>query len=121
MQRLLIGRILGMAGHTVWLATTGVEGVAIATSRYPDLILMDVFLPEMNGLEAIRHIKAHSVTQHTPVIVLTAYMLIDALIVQTYGCDDFEMKPINFNALLAKIDRLCRPTRAAEFGAGAGA
>lgn len=119
MQRLLIGQVLRMAGHTVWLANTGAEGVAIATSRYPDVILMDVFLPELNGLEATHQIKAHRATQHIPIIVLTTYMLIDALIAQTYGCDDFAIKPINFTALLAKIERLCRPTHATEFGAGA--
>lgn len=117
MQRDLIGRILQRSGYEVWLAIDGAEAVSIATAHYPDLILMDALLPVMNGLDATRQLKKQDSTQHIPVIMLTAYVLIDALVAKTYGCDDFEIKPINFTALLGKIARLSRPTLAAEMSA----
>ena len=116
-QRDLIGRGLQRSGYDVWFAFTGAEAVKLASTRYPDLILMDVRLPEMNGLEAARRLKAQANTRHIPVIMLTAYMLIDALVARTYGCDDYAVKPVNFAALLGKVARLCRPTHTTELGA----
>ncbi len=117
LQRSLIERVLHMAGHTVWLAGNGVDAIALAMACYPELILMDVLLPEMNGLEATRQLKANSLTRHIPVIALTAYQLIDSLIAQAYGCDDFAIKPVSVATLLAKVDRFCRADRAAECSA----
>lgn len=110
MQRDLISRILQRSGYEVWLAFDGLEAVNLASARYPDIILMDALLPIMNGLDATRQLKKQPSTSHIPVIMLTAYVLIDALVAKTYGCDDFELKPINFSTLLAKIVRLSRPT-----------
>ncbi|MBS1966982.1 MAG: response regulator [Chloroflexi bacterium SZAS-1] len=115
-QRDFISRILQKSGYEVLFALNGTEGVRVATTSYPDLILMDALLPEMNGLEAAHQLKMQTATRHIPIIMLTAYVLIDALMAKTYGCDDFEMKPINFPALLAKISRLCSPSLTAEFG-----
>lgn len=117
MQRDLISRILQRSGYEVWLALDGMEAVSLASARYPDIILMDALLPVMNGLDATRQLKKQSNTMHIPVIMLTAYVLIDALVAKTYGCDDFELKPINFSTLLAKIARLSRPTLATELSA----
>ncbi|KPV53354.1 hypothetical protein SE17_10110 [Kouleothrix aurantiaca] len=117
MQRDLISRILQRSGYEVWLAFDGMEAVSLASAHYPDIILMDALLPIMNGLDATRQLKKQPNTMHIPVIMLTAYVLIDALVAKTYGCDDFELKPINFSTLLAKIVRLSRPTMATELSA----
>jgi CheY-like chemotaxis protein len=85
----------------------GQVGVNMATSESPDLILMDLSLPVMDGWEATRQIKADPATQSIPVIALTAHaMASDEQKALDAGCDDYDTKPINFKRLLGKIDNL---------------
>ena len=96
---------LSRAGFTVIVATDGAPGVAMAASEQPDLILMDLTLPGIDGEEATRRIKADPVTKHIPVIALTANgngwrNREEAL---AAGCDDFDTKPVELPRLLGKI------------------
>jgi CheY-like chemotaxis protein len=95
---------LTRAGHTVMIATDGAQGVAMASSEQPDLILMDLSLPVLDGWEATRRIKAAPETKHIPVIALTAHAMTgDREKAMAAGCDDFDTKPIELPRLLAKI------------------
>ena len=94
-------------GFEVSIARTGTEGVAMARAELPDLVIMDLVLPEMDGFEAARQLRAGDDTGHIPIIALSASVLpehqhraIDA------GCDDFQTKPVDFPRLRAKIDEL---------------
>ncbi len=89
------------------VATDGARGVEIAKRNAPDLVLMDLFLPIVDGYEAIRLIKANVGTRRIPIIALSAHtMAEDRAKAFSAGCDDFETKPIVFTRLLAKIRRL---------------
>jgi CheY-like chemotaxis protein len=95
---------LTRAGHTVMIATDGAQGVAMASSERPDLILMDLSLPVLDGWEATRRIKAAPDTKHIPVIALTAHAMTgDREKALSAGCDDFDTKPIEMPRLLGKI------------------
>src|SRR6516225_8128570 len=87
---------LSRAGFTVIIATRGTQGVAMATSERPDLILMDLTLPDIHGEEATRRLKADPTTKGIPVIALTANAI-------AAGCDDFDTKPVDMPRLLGKI------------------
>jgi CheY-like chemotaxis protein len=96
-------------GFEVSIARTGSEGVEMARTELPDLVIMDLVLPEMDGFEAARQLRNSSDTSHIPIIALSASVLpehqhraIDA------GCDDFETKPVDFPRLRAKIERLLK-------------
>jgi len=94
-------------GFVVAVATDGVQGVAMAISEQPDIILMDLGLPLLDGWEATRRIKAAEATRHIPIIVLTAHaMPEDRARAFAAGCDDFDTKPVEFNRLLGKIHAL---------------
>ena len=98
---------LSRAGFTVIVATDGAEGVAMATSEQPDLILMDITLPDINGEEATRRLKAHPATKGIPVIALTANAMNgDRENAIAAGCDDFDTKPVDMPRLLGKIKAL---------------
>jgi len=98
---------LTRAGFTVVIATDGARGVAMAHSEQPDLILMDLTLPGMDGKEATRRIKAEAATKHIPVIALTANaMAADREEAIAAGCDDFDTKPVELQRLLGKIRAL---------------
>jgi two-component system cell cycle response regulator DivK len=100
---------LSRAGFTVIVATDGAQGVAMATSEKPDLILMDLTLPDINGEEVIitRRIKADPATSHIPVIALTASAMAgDKEKALAGGCDDFDTKPVELQRLLGKIAAL---------------
>jgi two-component system, cell cycle response regulator DivK len=98
---------LSRAGFTVVVATDGAQGVAMATSERPDLILMDLTLPDINGEEATRRIKADPATKRIPVIALTANaMSSDRERAIAAGCDDFDTKPVDMPRLLGKIEAL---------------
>ena len=98
---------LTRAGFTVVVATNGVKGVAMATSEQPDLILMDLTLPDIDGEEATRRIKADPATNRIPVIALTANAMSgDREKAMAAGCDDFDTKPVDMPRLLEKISRL---------------
>ena len=95
---------LARAGFVVIIATNGTQGVAMATSEQPDLILMDLTLPDIDGEEATRRIKADPATQRIPVIALTANAMAgDRENALAAGCDDFDTKPVELQRLLGKI------------------
>lgn len=103
----LVRKFLRMGGHTMLEAETGLDGVALVKAEVPDLVLMDINLPDIDGIEATRQIKANPTTQHIPVIALTANAMhgdrerfLDA------GCDDYLSKPVGKNDLLERIDFL---------------
>src|SRR5215469_6776052 len=98
---------LTRAGHTVVVATDGAQGVAMALSERPDMILMDLSLPVLDGWQATRQIKATPDTRHIPVIALTAHAMAgDREKALSAGCDDFDTKPVELPRLLAKIKEL---------------
>ena len=98
---------LSRAGFTVIVATGGAQGVAMATSEQPDLILMDLTLPDIDGKEATRRIKADPATKHIPVVALTANAMSgDREKALAAGCDDFDTKPVELQRLLGKIRAL---------------
>jgi CheY-like chemotaxis protein len=98
---------LTRAGFTVIVATDGAQGVAMAATEKPDLILMDLTLPDIDGEEATRRLKADPVTKHIPVIALTANAMSgDREKAIAAGCDDFDTKPVEMPRLLEKIAAL---------------
>ena len=98
---------LSRAGFTVVIATDGAQGVAMAASERPDLILMDLSLPVLDGWEATRRIKAAPETRHIPVIAITAHAMTgDREKALAAGCDDFDTKPVELPRLLEKIRAL---------------
>jgi CheY-like chemotaxis protein len=103
----MLSRRLARRGYDVVLATHGGEGVVLAQSEGPDLILMDLALPVMDGWEATRRLKAEPKTRGIPVIGLSAHALAeDEERAFTVGCDDFDTKPIELPRLLGKIEAL---------------
>src|SRR2546421_12503569 len=95
---------LSRAGFTVVVATNGTQGVAMATSEQPDLILMDITLPDIDGEEATRRIKADPATKGIPIIALTANAMSgDREKALAAGCDDFDTKPVEIPRLLEKV------------------
>jgi CheY-like chemotaxis protein len=107
MNRDMLSRRLVRNGFEVAVAVDGRQGVAMAASEKPDLILMDLSLPVIDGWEATRRVKADPATKAIPVIALTAHAMADdkekAL---AAGCDDFDTKPVELPRLLAKIQAL---------------
>jgi CheY-like chemotaxis protein len=98
---------LTRAGFTIVVATDGAQGVVMATTEKPDLILMDLTLPDIDGEEATRRLKADPATKHIPVIALTANAMNgDREKAIAAGCDDFETKPVEMPRLLEKIAAL---------------
>lgn len=93
--------------YDVFTASNGLEGIKIAQTQFPDIILMDMRLPVMDGWEAVQLLKSSSDTQHIPIIALTAQTLEeDQMRCFEVGCDDYASKPVQFTALLAKIENL---------------
>jgi CheY-like chemotaxis protein len=104
-QEMLILR-LQRRGYTLLKANDGAEGVAVARAAHPDLILMDMSLPVMDGYDATRLLKADPDTAAIPVIALTAHaMSDDEAKCRAAGCDDYDTKPVDFPRLLAKIQQ----------------
>jgi CheY-like chemotaxis protein len=94
-------------GYTVLIASDGAEGVSMAASEQPQVILMDLSLPVLDGWEATRRIKAADGTRHIPVIALTAHAMAgDKEKALAAGCDDFDTKPIEIDRLIGKIQAL---------------
>ena len=95
------------AGYTVVVAADGAQGVAMAASERPDLVLMDLSLPVLDGWEAARRIKAAPETNRIPIIALTAHAMAgDQEKALAAGCDDFDTKPVDMPRLLGKIHAL---------------
>jgi CheY-like chemotaxis protein len=102
-------RRLRRLGYEVTGADNGVSGLAAARSYPPDVILMDLSLPEMDGWEAARRLKADAATRAIPIIALTAYASeSDRASALEAGCDDYETKPLDLEQLLKKIRTLTR-------------
>ena len=98
---------LTRAGFTVLVAGDGEQGLAMATVERPDLILMDLSLPGLDGWEATRRLKAAPETKHIPIIAVSANaMASDREKALEVGCDDYETKPVDFARLRAKIHAL---------------
>jgi CheY-like chemotaxis protein len=107
MNRDMLSRRLERRGYTVVMAVDGAEGVAMSKTELPDIVLMDMSLPIMNGWEATRAIKADPVTTHMPVIALTAHSMPgDREKAMEAGCDDYDTKPVDLPRLLAKMAAL---------------
>jgi CheY-like chemotaxis protein len=102
-----LARRLQRRGYDVVLAVDGQQAVAVAQSSKPDLILMDLGLPIIDGWEATRQLKADASTQHIPIIVLSAHaMTNDRDLALAAGGDDFDTKPLRFQPLIEKITAL---------------
>ena len=101
----MLSRRLGRRGYEVVVAVDGQQGVTMSRSEVPDLILMDMSLPIIDGWEATRQIKAAPETSGIPVIALTAHAMVgDKEKAMAAGCDDYDTKPIEFKRLLEKIE-----------------
>ena len=106
-NRVMLSRRLARRGYEISIATDGRQGIAAAQAEQPDLILMDMNLPEIDGWEATRLLKSQSTTRHIPVIALTAHAMIsDRQRALEAGCDDYDTKPVELSRLLAKIAAL---------------
>ena len=107
MNRDMLSRRLQRKGFEVVLAVDGPSGVEMARTQAPDLILMDMSLPVLDGWEATRRLKADAATQRIPVIALTAHaMASDREKALEAGCDEYDTKPIELPRLLGKIESL---------------
>ena len=96
-----------LGDYEIVSASDGAAGIAMAAAELPDLILMDLNLPEIDGWEATRRLKADPATRDIPIIALTAHAMAgDREKAIATGCDDFETKPVEFDRLLAKIERV---------------
>ena len=105
MNRDMLSRRLQRKGFDVEIAVDGQEGVDMAASGSPDVVLMDMSLPVIDGWEATRRLKADAATRSIPVIALTAHAMEgDREKALEAGCDDYDTKPINFKRLLEKIE-----------------
>jgi len=107
MNRDMLSRRLKRKGFEVVMAVDGQAGIDMASSTNPDIILMDLSLPVIDGWEATRQIKANPATQSTPIIALTAHAMAgDEQKALEAGCDDYDTKPVNLKRLLEKIENL---------------
>jgi CheY-like chemotaxis protein len=110
MNRDMLSRRLQRKGYEILLAIDGANGIEVATASAPDLILMDMSLPVMDGWEATRRLKADQALRHIPIIALTAHaMANDREKALEAGCDDYDTKPIELPRLLAKMEALLYP------------
>ena len=109
MNRDMLSRRLAKKGYDVVVAVDGQQGVDMASSESPDIILLDMSLPVMDGWTAASHLKANGVTASIPIIALTAHALAgDREKALEAGCDDYDVKPIDLKRLLGKMTDLLR-------------
>jgi CheY-like chemotaxis protein len=107
MNRDMLSRRLTRRGFEVIFAVNGQEGVDLAVSERPDIILMDLSLPVLDGWEATRRVKADDATRSVPIIGLTAHAMSgDREKAIEAGCDDYDTKPVEIERLIGKIERL---------------
>ncbi|ERT06872.1 response regulator [Lyngbya aestuarii BL J] len=105
----MLKRRLSRKGYELLIAVDGAEGVELSRSHQPDIILMDMSLPVMDGWQATREIRNYPKTKHIPVIALTAHAMAgDREKCMAAGCDDYDTKPIEFPRLLEKIESLLK-------------
>jgi two-component system, cell cycle response regulator DivK len=113
MNRDMLSRRLIRRGFEVIFAVDGQQGVDLAKSERPDIILMDMSLPVIDGWEATRQVKSADATKHVPVIGLTAHAMSgDREKAMEAGCDDYDTKPVELERLIGKIDRLLGAAKA---------
>ena len=113
MNRDMLSRRLIRRGFQVVFAMDGQQGVDLARSERPDIILMDMSLPVIDGWEATRRVKADDVTRSVPVIGLTAHAMSgDREKAIEAGCDDYDTKPVELDRLIGKIERLLGTAKA---------
>ena len=107
MNRDMLSRRLQRKGYNVLTVGSGEQGLSLAREEMPDLILMDITLPGMDGWEAAASLKADEKTRHIPIIALTARVLMtDQAKAFEVGCDDYDTKPVDFARLTEKIENL---------------
>ena len=107
MNRDMLSRRLVRKGYEVSIAVDGLQAVALTAEKKPDLVLMDLSLPEIDGWEATRRIKADPSTSGIPIIALTAHAMVgDRERALEAGCDDFDTKPVDLQRLLEKMEAL---------------
>ena len=112
MNRDMLSRRLARRGFEVLIAENGQSGVDLTVSERPDLILMDMSLPVMDGWEATRRLKADPNTSAIPIIALTAHaMASDREQALEAGCDDYDSKPVDLSRLVRKIEQLLAGSR----------
>jgi two-component system cell cycle response regulator DivK len=110
MNRDMLSRRLERKGYQILIAVDGAMGIEVTRAHRPDLILMDMSLPVVDGWEATRQIKADEILKHIPIIALTAHaMANDREKALEAGCDEYDTKPIDLPRLLAKIEALLIP------------
>ena len=110
MNRDMLSRRLVRNGYEVSIAIDGQQGVDMALSERPDLILMDMSLPVIDGWEATRQVRTNDATRQIPVIALTAHAMAgDREKAMEAGCDDYDTKPVEITRLLGKIVSLLKP------------
>jgi len=111
MNRDMLSRRLERKGHQVVIATDGQQALDLASAEKPDLILMDMSLPVVDGWEATRRLKADGQTKQIPIIALTAHaMPEDERKSREAGCNDYDTKPVELPRLLGKIEALLGKT-----------
>jgi CheY-like chemotaxis protein len=109
MNRDMLSRRLERRGHQVTIATDGQQAIDLGSSGKPDLILMDMSLPVVDGWEATRRLKTSDETRQIPIIALTAHaMAEDERRAREAGCDDYDTKPVELSRLMEKIEALLR-------------
>ena len=110
MNRDMLSRRLSRRGFDVLIAVDGAQGIQVAKTELPDLILMDMSLPVVDGWDATRQLKTDTQTQSIPVIALTAHAMAgDREKAMDVGCDDYDTKPVEWPRLLGKIAALLLP------------
>lgn len=115
LNRDMLSRRLVRRGFEVLLAVDGAEGIAMTRQQQPDIVLLDMSLPVIDGLEATRQLKADPATHGIPILALTAHALTeDRDRALAAGCDDFDTKPVDLARLLEKMDALLAGSRRAD-------
>jgi two-component system, cell cycle response regulator DivK len=113
MNRDMLSRRLVRSGYEVVIAVQGDQGVELARTASPDLVLMDMSLPVLDGWEATRRLKGDPATREIPVIALTAHAMSgDREKAREAGCDDFDTKPVEYTRLVSKIEGLLQKRKA---------
>lgn len=121
-NRKVMLRLLSHAGHTGFSAANGAAAITAALARRPDLVLMDLAMPEMDGWAATAGFKANPALADIPIIVVTGHLTSDEIRrAQEVGCQDVVSKPIDYYVLVAKINRFLNTGNAASSGPAAGA